>query len=323
MYLSTRVRLAEPLAIEGGLRYDNLSHSSDQLWSPRASLLYTLTKSTRLRAGWGHYYQSQGINELNIQFGDGDFYPAQRAEHFVAGLEHLFGNGLDLRVEGYYKRMTDLRNAYYTFSDIDEFFPESRDDLIEVVFNEGSSKGAEFFLKYDRGRKFSWWLSYVLADASNEVTDIIYEGRLIKKFCAQPRPWDQRHTVNLDANYRLSKSWQFNIAWQYRTGWPATDFVVRRIIRDDGTFAYYHDHGVYNDSRYPNYQRLDIRFNKHWFTVKGKITSFLHVINVYNHENINAYDHDILFESPERFSAAKAPETWFGILPFAGFSWEF
>jgi len=323
IYWSSRFQLLSPLAVEAGVRYDYASHTNDKLWSPRLGVVYSLAKATFLRAGWGYYYQTQGLDELNIQFKETSYQPAKLAKHFVLGFEHLFNNGIHFRMEGYYKRMSRLPDAYFTFRDIDEFFPEVRDDLIKLSAARATSKGIELYLKHDTGNKFSWWLSYVLSEAKDEVTDIQYAGRLVKQTGNLPRAWDQRHTVNIDANYRLNKKWHFNFGWQYRSGWPYTSFEVKRLQRADGSFAYYHDYGKFYGSRYPSYQRLDARLNRQFYTASGKITAFLHVINLYNHENISSYDHDILAENPAGFRYEIAKETWFGIMPFAGVSWEF
>lgn len=322
-YLSSRFQISSPLTLEAGIRYDYASYTNDKLWSPRISIAYSLAKTTFLRAGWGYYYQTQGIDELNIQFEELSYHPAELAEHFVLGFEHFFNNGLHFRAEGYYKRMSDLRDEYYSFRDIDEFFPEGRDDLIKLSFERATTRGVELYLKYDTGNKFSWWLSYVLSDAKDDITEIQYDGPLVKQIGTHPRIWDQRHTVNLDANYRLNKKWHFNFAWQFRTGWPATDFQVKRIQREDGSFAYYHDFGVFRGTRYPSYQRLDARINRYFYSSKGKITVFLHIINLYNHENISSYDHEIAEQNADSFRARIESETFFGILPFVGVSWEF
>lgn len=322
LYLSLRTKLADPLTMETGIRYDDAGHSNDQLWSPRVGLAYALGNTTFLRAGWGHFYQIQAINDLDVQFAEDTFQPAQLAEHYMLGFEHLFGNGFHFRAEGYYKKRSDLRDAYHTFSDIDEFFPESRDDLIKLVVDQGTARGLEFYLKYDKNRKFSTWFSYVLADTRDDITDIVFEGRLVKQFGEQPRPWDQRHTINMDANYRFNKSWHLNMSWQFRTGWPGTEFTVQRIERPDGSFAYYHDYGLYNGFRYPNYQRLDARINKHFYPARSKVSVFLHIINLYNHENVIKYDHEVLESNADGFHAVLEPETWFGIIPFIGVSWE-
>ena len=322
VYLASRFKIAAPLTLEPGVRYDYTSYAGDRLWSPRLSGVYSLDTATFLRAGWGHYYQTQGIDELQIQFGEVAYHPAERAEHFVLGFEHLFQNGLHFRAEGYHKRMSDLRDEYYSFRDIDEFFPEARDDLVRLSLRETTATGIETYLKYDTGNKLSWWLSYVLSEAQDDVAEIHYDGRLVKRTGELPRAWDQRHTVNVDANYRHSEKWHFNIAWQYRSGWPNTDFTVKRIQRDDGSFAYYQDRGEFRGSRVPSYQRLDARINRHFHSPSGRCSVFLHIINLYNHENVIRYDHDIAEEDAEGFRPLIEGEPWFGITPFLGVSWQ-
>lgn len=323
LHFSVKYQILSPLTMEAGIRYDNTSFSGDKLWSPRIGMAYSFAKSTVLRAGWGYYYQMQGIDELNIQFEDLTYHPAKLAEHYVLGFEHQFQNGLHFRVEGYHKKMSNLRNDYYTFRDIDEFFPEARTDLIKLISDKANATGVEFLVKYDIGSNFSWWASYVLSEAKDNVTDIIFNGRLIKRTGELPRAWDQTHVINLDGNYRFNERWHLNVSWQYRTGRPNTIFTVERKQRDDGSFAYFHDYGVFRGSRVPAYHRLDARINRHFYTSYGKITAFLHVINLYDHENIIHYDHDILSQDANKFKSEIVPETWFGIMPFAGVSWEF
>ena len=231
-------------------------------------------------------------------------------------------SSLHLRTEAYHKRMSRLRDERYSFRDIDEFFPEARDDLVRLSFDDRTAQGVETYLKYDTGNKLSWWFSYVLSESKDDVADIHYQGALVKRTGELPRAWDQRHTLNVDANYRLSPKWHFNITGQFRSGWPDTEFTVRRIAREDGSFAYYQDRGVFRGSRVPSYQRLDARINRHFQTSGGRGTVFLHIINLYNHENVIRYDHDIADETTETFRPLIEAEPWFGITPFLGVSWE-
>ena len=322
-YLSSRFQLFNPMTVETGLRYDYSSYTGDKLWSPRLGMVYSLAKTTFLRAGWGYYYQTQNIDDLRIEFGEDSYQPAQLSKHYVLGLEHHFNNGIQVRAEGYLKKISDLQDSYITFRNIDEFFPETRDDLIRLTIAEATSKGVELYAKYDTGNKFSWWLSYVLSAATDNVSALHYTGSLEHRTGSLPRLWDQRHTANLDVNYRPSRKWHFNFAWQFRSGWPYTPFEVKRIPRGDGTFAYYHDYGLFNSLRYPAYHRLDVRINRHFFPASGKITVFLHIINAYNHENVNNYDYSILDGNADPFRFEIDTETWFPILPFVGVSWEF
>lgn len=321
-YLSSRFQLLHPLTLETGLRYDRASYTGDRLWSPRIGLVYSLGQATFLRAGWGYYYQTQNIDDLRIEFGENSYQPAQLAKHYVLGLEHRFNNGIEFRAEGYLKQMSHVPNTYITFRNIDEFFPETRDDLIKLVIDKSTTRGIEIYLKHDTGNKISWWLSYVLSKATDDVIDLQYAGPLLHQTGTLPRPWDQRHTVNLDFNYRPGKKWHFNLAWQYRSGWPYTPFEVNRVARGDGTFAYFHDYGLYESLTYPAYHRLDIRINRYFYPSTGRITLFLHILNLYNHTNVNNYDFSILAQSADSFRYEIDTETWFPILPFIGVSWE-
>lgn len=122
LYLSTRFHISEPLVFETGIRYDHASYSNDELWSPRLNLVYSFSNRTMLRAGWGYYYQSQEIDQLQIQYRATEYNTAEKSKQFVLGLEHFFNNGLHLRAEGYLKNSTNVPDAYYTFANIDEFF---------------------------------------------------------------------------------------------------------------------------------------------------------------------------------------------------------
>jgi outer membrane cobalamin receptor len=142
-YLSSRFQIFHPLTLETGLRYDYFSYTGDKLWSPRIGLAYSLSKATSLRAGLGYYYQSQNINDLKIEFGENSYHPATLSNHYVLGFEHRFNNGLQVRAEGYLKKISDLQDNYVTFANIDEFFPETRDDLIKLIRDKGTTKGIE------------------------------------------------------------------------------------------------------------------------------------------------------------------------------------
>jgi outer membrane receptor for ferrienterochelin and colicin len=323
LFLSGRFQIASPFVVETGMRYDYVSYSEDKLWSPRINLVYSLSKNSFFRAGWGYYYQSQTIDQLEIQYKVYDYYSASLSKQYVLGYEHFFDNGLHFRAEGYYKDIINLPDAYYTFANIDEFFPEAREDLFKVSIEKAKATGIEFYLKYDTGNKISWWLSYVFSEAKEYYTDIQYSGKLTRELGWQSRPWDQRHTVNADVNYRLNNKWHFNLTWQYHSGWPYTPFEVKSKVREDGTYAFYHEYGTLNGKTYPSYHRMDVRINRYFYPSCGIITTFLHIINLYNQENIYNYDHDIINPYSENYKVEIVKETWFGFTPFAGVSWEF
>lgn len=323
LYISNRLQIFNPLVMEVGLRYDYASYNNDKLWSPRINFVYSLAKNEFIRAGWGYYYQSQVIDQLGIQYQINNYYSAPLTKQYVLGYEKYLNNGLHFRTESYYKDISNLPDVFYTFANIDEFYPEAREDLFRVSTSKAKAMGIELSLKYDTGNKFSWWISYVLSEAKEYYTDIQYPGILTRKLGWQPRPWDQRHTINTDINYRLNNKWHFNLTWQYRSGWPYTPYEVKSKTREDGTYVFYHEFQTFNGDTYPAYHRMDLRINRYFYPSLGRVTIFLHIINIYNHENVYNYDHDIKNPYSADYKVERETETWFGFTPFIGFSLEF
>ena len=93
VYYSDRWKVSPKTVVEWGLRWDDQTYtdlSSDSQLSPRLNVLRSLGPNTELRFSWGRYHQSQGIHELQIEDGITNFWPAQRADHLIAGIRHLF-----------------------------------------------------------------------------------------------------------------------------------------------------------------------------------------------------------------------------------------
>ena len=312
VHLGDRVRLSDPLTAEIGLRYDYFSWTDDNHVSPRANVAYALRTRTVLRAGWGQFYQSQGIHELNVQDGDEEFYPAELAEHRTVGVENVFDNEINLRVEAYQKVLSDIHPRYQSlFGDV-EFFPEVESDRIRLEPDRGESKGIEVFLKRDASDKLSWWASYAYAIAEDEI-----DGRKV------PRNFDQRHTVYLDLNYRPNAKWRLNIAWQYHTGWPYTALNFKRTALPDESINISESFGPVNVERFPAYHRLDLRVHRYFTIGDGRLSLFVEVRNLYNRFNVRLYEYNLHVLPTGELKVMRQPDNWLPILPSIGISWDF
>ena len=330
VYLDGRYKILPRLIAETGLRYDHTTYTGDRNWSPRASLAYAFSKTTFLRAGWGYYYQSQFINTIDVNNGNVLFNPAELAVHYVVGFEHLFKNGISLRAEAYYKDLSNISPLWQNLRDHLEVYPEARNDNARVVFNGITSKGIEIFLKHDNGGKISWWFSYALAKAEDDVKDIEFEGLLVKRTGKVPRLNDQRHTIFADINYRPNARWHFNLSWHYYRGWPRTDYTYRYQALPNGDLHFYPVHGEFNGIAYPAYHRMDVRGNRSFHTRHGVITAFLHIVNVYNRQNLKKFDLDTRNDAGElsvdadgNYVPFEDNKYWLGLTPVFGLSWAF
>ena len=322
-YLSNRFRVAPPLTSEIGLRYDRNTLTGDDLLSPRINFVYSVGKQTFLRAGWGYFYQSEGIHEVRVSEGENHFYPAELAKHWVAGFEHTFKNNINFRLEGYYKELSNLRPDYRNWSNVIEVFPEVHDDRFGLNFNGATSKGLELYLKYDKGGKFSWWASYALAYAEEDIRSVVYRGQEYTDGAGvYPGRYDQRHSIYLDMNYRPNRSWHFYVSWQYHSGWPYTALVLKSVQNPNGSFFYYSTYEDYDGANFPAYHRLDVRLNRHFYLSKGRLSVFLAVINLYDRGNVRNIDYQWVWDTPMTPHLEEQYEYWFKLLPSIGISWS-
>jgi outer membrane receptor protein involved in Fe transport len=309
-YLTTRMRMSERLSGEIGLRWDDQTYDDvdgpDQL-APRLNMLFEVTPSTRLRAAWGRYWQAQGINELQVEDGVDGFYPAQRAEHLIAGLEHDFPGNLDLRIEAYRKDYDRVRPHFENLFDPVKFMPELEPDRVEVAPESGRARGLELTLWRRADDAWSWWLSY----AWSRVTDQIAGADVV-------RSWDQRHTVNAGLRY-AGEHWEFTVTDVYHTGWPTTQLF---LAPDPGGGPDVVTVGDRNAARFGDYNSLDFRILRRFDLRDSTLEAFFEVTNALVRRNPCCTEYEVT-------GTASAPvidadqNYWPRIIPSLGVLWKF
>jgi outer membrane receptor protein involved in Fe transport len=261
IYLAARTQPLENLTVEGGLRYDHQTHTDEKQIAPRFHGAYRLGSRTNVRAAWGHYYQSHRLNQLWVADGDETFYPAQRAEHRVLGAEHELENGITLRVEAYQRLLTDPLPEYRNLQDeIEAVREEGPEDRVFVQAEKGRAQGIELFARSAPGARIGWSLGYALSKAEEVV-----EGEWV------PRPFDQRHALNLNAAFHPSPRWTLSLGWTYHSPWPFTEqtFDLHRTVR--GSRFVTGEFGQMNQGRLIPYRRLDFRISGNIPVPKGDL----------------------------------------------------
>ena len=308
-FLSNRYRPADNLTLEVGARFDRHTLTDDSLWSPRVSLAWGVGRASVLRMGWGHYNQSQRAYELAVEDGDARLYRAEESEQWVAGFEHVFGNGVSgpvtgLRAEVYRRSVENPRPRYESLFEAFERLPEAEPARVRVEPESGRAEGFELFLQGHAGSRVDWWINYALAHTEEEIA-----GRDV------PRSIDQRHTVNVDVNYRLGRGWDANFAWRFHTGWPTTPLSTEEADGDALPTV-----GPRNSGRMSSYHRLDARVSRRWPIRFGTLTVFGDVQNLYGRRNVAGFDLEFDDATGEVFLKK---ERWPGFFASVGFSLEF
>jgi outer membrane receptor protein involved in Fe transport len=308
-YVNGRYALTDRLIGEVGVRWDRqtITEDSEDLFSPRVGAMYEFGDHTTLRANWGRHYQSQGIDELQVIDGVTSFFDSQRADHFIASVEHRTRYDVDLRVEAFHKEMDRLRPRYENMLNTRILLPEIRPDRIEIAPETARARGVEVSVTGEHLDSLGWWLSYTRSWVKDEFDD----GNI-------RRTWDQQNAVFGGIEWRYGP-WTLNVAGTYSTGWPTTEAELV-ATEPEALVAT----GLRNTERLGSYKTLDVRLARDWRLPASDLTAFVEVTNVLNRRNDCCIEYEVEEnDETEELSLELDSLEYFNIFPNVGFVWRF
>jgi len=150
-------------------------------------------------------------------------------------------NNFESSLEIYYK---DLQNQVDYQNGADLLLNEYIES--QLVFGDGYSYGAEFYLKKNYG-SLTGWLGYTWSITERKFADI-NNGN------PYPTTNDRTHDLSITGIYQLNSKWSFSTNWVYNTG-TAVTFPSGKYNIDGQTVNYYTERNSY---RMPDYHRLDL-----------------------------------------------------------------
>ncbi len=310
-YLADRWQPGDNTVVDLGLRWDKQNYTdtaSDSQFSPRVSILYAINPKLNIRAGWGRYYRSQGIHELQIEDGVTEFFPAQQSDHWIVGLQYQLGERYSLRVEAYSKTSKRLRPRYENLFDVFTIIPELEPDRVAIDADKANARGLELSVDYDNEEGFNWWATYALARAEDSI-----DGTRV------PRNWDQKHALQLGFAWS-GERWSLSAATKWHSGWPKTDVFLDTSSAPDAQTVVF---GERNAARYSHFFTLDLRVDYKRPLPIGSLTWFFELSNATNRNNPCCVDFDLDEDSSGNVIFDKKEEYWFPIIPATGLLWEF
>ena len=323
-YLSGRWRVASPLILEAGGRYDRASYTGDRDLSPRLSGSLGLGEGLTLRLGWGEYRQIQAIDDVAVLNDDRSYCPSELSTQWTAGLEKVLERGAVLRIEGYSKEGSELRPVYRNWKGGIDVFPETNEDRILVYPRRTTATGVETYYDQDLGERFSVRASYAFSVIEEEVDRIrnVNGPDNLEYDAKHPVPQSQRHAANVDCTYRLARAWSLNASLAIHSGWPATLESLEPVTDENGNPDFTVLPRKIYGARLPHYHRLDVRATRRWATSRGDWRVFFELVNLTNHGNVWGYDYFKTFDGSGGYALQRDEETWFTILPSLGASWN-
>jgi outer membrane receptor protein involved in Fe transport len=310
LYWDAQTTLSSRWTIEAGLRMDLQIYDDtgdDEQWSPRFSTLYTLSPRTKFRASWGRFFQSQGINELQLEDGIEQFYPAQRTDQTIVSVEHLLDVGLDIRVEAYRKKYRYVSPRFENIFDPLALFPEAEFDRIRIDPDSTRAEGLEILLQMRPRNGWSGWLSYTWAQVNDRIDGVDIA-----------RSWDQRHALTLGVTW-ASGPWTATLIDSFHSGWPTTQLAL--IQQSEGRTAL--DLSARNSSRFEPYNSLDMRVTRTFLMSRGALDVFAEVTNALSRKNPCCVEYTITQGADGAPSYERKVKSWLPTVPSLGVLWRY
>jgi len=315
VFVSDRWRLGKATTLQPGLRWDRQTYTepvfSNQL-SPRISLLHELTSAIDLRATWGRYYQSQAIQQLQVEDGLDRFFPAQRADHRIAGLQYRFAGNYRLRLEAFDKKYGRLKPRFENLFDKLALIPELEPDRVRLDPDSARARGVEFGLEYGGEGEINWWLNASWSKSTDSI-----DGR------NERRSWDQRYAMQGGIAWTHGP-WEVGAALNIHSGWRTTGMTLGiEEGEEEGEYQYIPVPGPRNGERVGNFATLDFRISRVFRFSKSELSVFFEVTNVTDRNNICCLDYDLDEDEQGNPFLDRTEDTWLPVIPAAGLLWEF
>lgn len=218
---------------------------------PRASLRYTLTPSSSLKASYNRTVQNLHLisnttasSPLDVWSLSTNNIKAEHADQVAVGYFRNFReNAYEASVEVFGKTM-DNQVDYINGADV---LLNERVEA-DLLYGKGRAYGAEFYVKKNTGR-FTGWVSYTLSRSERKINGLNNNEWYVTKY-------DKTHNLSVVGMYALNPRWALSGTFAYGTGIATT--MPDSRFEYDGLLIPNVTGDVRNNYRVPAYHRLDL-----------------------------------------------------------------
>lgn len=303
------------LVIDPSLRLHYYASLGTPSLEPRIGAKINVTDNLRFKAAAGMYSQNliaansdrdvvnlfngflSGPSNLQDELVNADrttkeiTHSLQKANHFIIGTEIDFTRRINVNIEAYYKKFTQVTNL-----NRNKIFDESASDQPDILKKDflvetGDAYGCDIVINYD------------LTDVNLYAVYSI--GKVTRWDGVQTYApvFDRRHNVNLVGSYKFgpSRLWEFDVRWNMGSGFPFTqtlgfyeqytfqDGTDSDVVTSNGDIGIVYDD--LNGGRLPFYHRLDVTVKREFvLSVNSTMEANVGITNAYNRQNIFYFD---------------------------------
>ncbi|MDE5423305.1 TonB-dependent receptor plug domain-containing protein [Ancylomarina sp. DW003] len=284
-FVQNRISFNEKLSTKVGFNMNYPTLTGKIYFDPRVSISYKISELFSMNSAWGIYRQfmSRSIifdddgNRRNFWVGSDDkAIPVLRSEHFVLGSSYN-KNDFTLSLEAYHK-FTRGHTRY---------FRNRRHEGITTGISQ--TYGLDFYMK-KTVNKHAFWLAYTLGRTEEK-----FEYGQLRDF--QRALQDQTHELKVAGLVNIGKFYcSANYIWG--SGFPLYNQLKNTIVSE------------------PNYSRLDVSLIYKLKPGKVKTEFGLMFLNLFNRENINYFNLEVVQVAQETILSINEKTTPFSIRLF-------
>jgi hypothetical protein len=223
----------------------------------RFAARYSLNKKSSIKASYNKVRQylhslsnAASVSPTDIWVISNYHIDPQTSDQLSLGyFQNFLDNSLETSVEFYYKQLNNLVD----FKVGADFLLNNQIEA-DVLQGEGRSYGMELSLK--KKGKLNGWINYTFARSLLRLNGD-FPDEIINQGDYFPTNYDKPHTLNVVANYKLTKRVSFSLNSNFTSGRPVT-YPVGTYNFKGSEVVHYSDR---NSFRIPDYFRVDIGIN--------------------------------------------------------------
>lgn len=313
-YLQSKYRISEKISSTFGLHYAFFTLSNDRSVEPRLGFLIDLNNQQKLSFGYGRHSKNEDLLTYFIQTEDemgNTAYPnldlkLTRADHFIVGYEKMFGDDIQVKSEVYFQKINNLPVS----ENPQKYWPPSFGDLYQdTLANIGESRNYGIELTVQKFFTNSYYLMF-----TSSVFDAKYKP-------ANGEWFNSKYNTNYASNLIGGKEFKWGTNKLIGLNAKAVWYGGKRMLPLDLDASIEQGKAVYMLSKTyskkgPDYFRIDLGFNIHFFKEKSEHIVSLNIQNATNHQNILSEEYNPITQSLDHYYLT-------GFLPIMQYRVEF
>ncbi|MCK6601268.1 MAG: TonB-dependent receptor [Bacteroidetes bacterium] len=248
-------------------------------FDPRIGATWSVLPFLNLNASWGIFHQSpEWIWLYGNEFPNRDL-TFVKAMHSVLGVDYYPDSDMKVTLEGYVKTYSDypvsVTDSMISLANTgDDFGPNGIADMKST--GTGRSVGFDLFVQKKLTENWYGLISYSWSETRHKALDGV----------ERPGSFDIPNVLTLTGGYKFSETLEFSGKYRFISGRPYTPVdmdssrSVNRMVLDKNRI---------NDTRLPDYFRLDLRADHRTNFDSFTIVSFFELQNVTGQKNLYGY----------------------------------